>query len=145
MAAINIGLSVFFLLSIIFFISRGSRLRREQRLLNAIGIELDQTLAALKENATDGESKKSGAGFWENSAIEPKMLATIITVLVGKLGHVRLSLNDFANLSDEDYVAVYIEMESKDLILALNSDPVSSSTAMMVNLFGGDPDDNTYH
>jgi hypothetical protein len=141
MTAINIGLSVFFLLSIIFFTARGWKLRRQHVHLNAIGSELDKTLAILKKQAAD-----DGLGVRQDAdMLEPKMLASIITVLVGKYGHVRLSLNDFASLNDEDYVSVYIETESKDLILALNGDPVDSSSAMMVNLFGDDPDDNTYH
>jgi hypothetical protein len=145
MTAINIGLFVFFLLSIIFFISRASRLRQQEGRLNAIGIELDQTLAILKKNGDDRNSKKFGGDWRSDLLVEPQMLATIITILVGKLGHVRLSLNDFTNLNDEDHVAVYIEVESKDLILALSSDPISSSSAMMVDLFAPETDDNTYH
>jgi len=73
---------------------------------------------------------------------QPGMLATIVTVLVHKFGDTRLSMKDFM-LSDEAYVSVYVDGDSEEIILSLNSNLESTVDFSMVKFAGND--DNTFH
>jgi len=74
----------------------------------------------------------------------PDMLSTILTVLVRRHETVHLSLNDFMNLGEEDYISVYIDYDSKELILSMNHSLVEEKEAIAMANFGG-TDDNTFH
>ncbi len=76
---------------------------------------------------------------------DPDMLSSVISVIVKKLGTLKLSLTDFEAVTDHDYVSVYVDTATQDLILSLKhdlhtggEDPIS-----MVNY--GNPDDSTFH
>jgi len=74
----------------------------------------------------------------------PDMLSTILTVLVRRHETVYLSLDDFVNLGDEDYVSVYVDYNSKELILSMNHSLVEDKEAITMASFGG-TDDTTFH
>ena len=74
----------------------------------------------------------------------PEMLSTILTVLVRRHETVYLSLGDFVNLGDEDYVSVYVDYDSKELILSMNHSLVEEKEAITMASFGG-TDDPTFH
>jgi hypothetical protein len=72
----------------------------------------------------------------------PAVVSTILNVLIGKFGDVRLSLRDFM-ITDETYVSVYVDGQNQEIILSLNpnlSQEESYSMGSHVN-----PDDNTFH
>jgi len=76
---------------------------------------------------------------------DPGMLSSILAVIVKKYGAIKLGLQDFESTSNDDYVSVYVDTKTQDLILSLdrgldekNTDPMS-----MVNF--GTKDDNTFH
>jgi hypothetical protein len=142
MTIINIGLIIFLALSSLFFMARASQLNKQRAILFEVGQELDKTLAILKKT---GAKKLAPADDPRQLLDEPHMLASIITLLIQKFGPVRLSVNDFESMGEDDYVSVYSDEQSKDLILALNSTKIDSSSAMMVDFFNKDIDDNTYH
>tara|TARA_Y100000310_G_C20386977_1_gene670906 strand:- start:257 stop:721 length:465 start_codon:yes stop_codon:yes gene_type:complete len=72
----------------------------------------------------------------------PAMLSTLLTVLVHKYGSVRLSLKDFA-LPEEEYVSVYVDTTTQDLILSGNHQLTSKHEHSLLNFT--DSDDNTFH
>jgi hypothetical protein len=73
----------------------------------------------------------------------PEMLSTILTVIVTKYGDIRLALKDFMKVPDKEYVSVYVDTTSKELILSSDHELVSAESAAMVNF--NNPDDNTFH
>ena len=73
----------------------------------------------------------------------PEMLSTILTVIVTKYGDIRLALKDFMKVPDKEYVSVYVDTTSKELILTSDHELVSTESAAMVNF--NNPDDNTFH
>ena len=72
----------------------------------------------------------------------PAMLSTILTVLVKKYGNVRLSVRDFM-IPEEDYVSVYVDTKTRELLLSVNDTLDETNSYSMVNFT--DPDDNTFH
>ena len=72
----------------------------------------------------------------------PAVLSTLVTVLVRKHGDVRLSLHDFA-VPDEEHVSVYVDTNTKELILSLNHRLEEDQLYSM--MAGADSDDNTFH
>ena len=73
----------------------------------------------------------------------PEMLSTILTVIVTKYGDIRLALKDFMKVPDKEYVSVYVDTTSKELILSSDHELVSAESAAMVGF--SNPDDNTFH
>jgi len=72
-----------------------------------------------------------------------EMLSTMLTVIVSKYGDVRLSLKDFEKVPDKEYVSVYVDITSKELILSSNHELVSTELTNMVNF--NNSDDSTFH
>lgn len=144
MTAINVGLLVFLVLSILFFCVRAIQLNRQRALLVEVGEELDKSLATLKKTT----AKKLPSPDVSDLLAEPALLATIVTVLIKKLGAVRLTSHDFETLDKASYVAVYVDVNTQDLVLALNDSDVpssESSSSLMTDFFNTDSDDNTFH
>ena len=67
-------------------------------------------------------------------------MSTLITVLVNKFGTVRLGMQDFI-IPDEEYVSIYVDDDTQEIILSLNHDLVSKN--MYVDF--KDPTDKTFH
>ena len=74
----------------------------------------------------------------------PEMLASIITVMVNKAGHVRLSLTDFAKVPEAEYVSVYIDTKTQELVLSLNHE-LDAKDAVNTDIFSLSPKDDTFH
>ena len=70
------------------------------------------------------------------------MLSSLVTVLVGKSGTMRLSLADFEKV-EKEYVSIYVDPTSEELILSLNHDLASGDPLAMAKF--GKPDDSTFH
>ena len=73
----------------------------------------------------------------------PQMLSTILTVIVHKYGTMNISLKDFMNVPEDEYISVYINTISKELILSVDHDIGTKSPTTMVNFTNSD--DNTFH
>jgi hypothetical protein len=69
----------------------------------------------------------AGGGLTDGNAEEelmqsPKYLATLCTVLVQKSGgSIRLTEQDFLDLTEEDYISVYVDVNDASIVLCLNS------------------------
>jgi len=73
----------------------------------------------------------------------PAMLGTLVSVIVHKLGDLRLTAQDF-DISMDDHVSIYVDMSTHDVILSTSGnlgadDPLSQ----LINFT--DPDDSTFH
>ena len=77
----------------------------------------------------------------ENIMDSPELMATIITVLVHKIGgEVRLGLRDFM-IPDEEGVSVYVDTETQEILLSTDHKlEIDEALLSFTN-----PDDNTYH
>jgi hypothetical protein len=73
----------------------------------------------------------------------PQMLSTILTVLVHKYGSMSLALKDFMKVPEDEYISVYVNTTSKELILSMDHDMGTKSPTTMVNFTNSD--DNTFH
>lgn len=72
-----------------------------------------------------------------------EMLSTMLTVIVNKYGDVRLSLKDFEKTPDKEYVSVYVDIASKELILSSDHELISTELTSMINF--NNSDDNTFN
>ena len=101
----------------------------------------------LIQKAKNLVGEASGLGYkgeaYRDLMQTPEMLSSVITAIIAKHGDVRLGPEDFAKMSSDEYVSVYVDTRTKDLILSLKSDLALSEAASMANF--GNPDDNTYH
>jgi len=73
----------------------------------------------------------------------PEMLSTILTVIIHKYGTVKISLNDFRRLPEEEYVSVYVDSKSKNLVLSMEHDLGDKNPLDMISFTNSD--DSTFH
>tara|TARA_R100000008_G_scaffold30825_1_gene17185 strand:- start:239 stop:637 length:399 start_codon:yes stop_codon:yes gene_type:complete len=71
----------------------------------------------------------------------PGFLSAMITALIYKYGTARISLADFTEAS-KDYVSVYVDGTSKEIILSLDHS-LGAESIEFANF--ADPDDQTFH
>lgn len=101
------------------------------------GLKQSNRMSQKKSNNFETRELPSTTSSIINS---PEMMSTIITVLVNKFGDIRLSVNDFM-ISDDEYVSVYVDSSTQELILSLNSNLTLETQFVNFNK----SDDNTYH
>ena len=107
-------------------------------------IERNKKLVEKAQGITD--QAKTTLGFAGNGDLmdDPGMLATLVTAIIHKHGDIKLGITDFTDLKDDDFVSVYVDTVSQDLILSLKKDLVSSDEFASFASFG-QTDDETYH
>jgi hypothetical protein len=116
--------------------------REIEALYDHVQIELKKNTDLIKRaKSLLGDAKQSGE--WDPLA-SPEMLASVITVIVAKFGNLRLGADDFAVPGETDYVSVYIDTTTNDLILSLDHGLAASEAHDAVH-FGLSSDDDTYH
>lgn len=76
---------------------------------------------------------------------DPGMLSSILAVIVKKYGAIKLGLNDFESTTSDDYVSVYVDTKTQDLILSLDHGLVEKEIDPMSMVNFGTKDDNTFH
>jgi len=69
------------------------------------------------------------------------LMASVLTALVVKYGDFQLTMDDMKNVTDDDYVSVYVDTKKQELVLS--SDPEKATEAKFFNFAGSD--DETYH
>ena len=74
---------------------------------------------------------------------DPGMLSTLITVIVNKHGSMRLELADFQAVDNDEYVSVYVDTKTSELLLSVDHAMEKKAPVTMVNF--SDPDDGTFH
>ena len=135
-----------------------NKARNHQEMNMAITQGLDDLLNAAKEEVTRNKklvekaraitASAKGSRF-DASSIEsmddPGMLATIITVLVNKFGTLRLGINDFSAVQDDEYVSVYMDTNTNELLLSLKHNLEEETASIMDQMNFGSKDDGTFH
>tara|TARA_R110000751_G_scaffold66004_2_gene134912 strand:+ start:381 stop:809 length:429 start_codon:yes stop_codon:yes gene_type:complete len=103
--------------------------------LNKIINSTLETIQKNKDNLTENTKEEDLDVF-----TSPDMMSAIITVIVNKLGTLRLSMQDFIIAGDE-VVSVYVDTETQEIILSLNHN--LNSNDLLVGFKA--PPDNTFH
>jgi len=131
--------------------------RKHQEMNMAISEGLDALLHAAKVEVTKNKKlvEKARAAIGtkstrlDASSIEsmddPGMLATIITVLVNKFGTLRLGIKDFSAIQDHEYVSVYMDTNTNELLLSLKHNLEEETGVIMDAMNFGAKDDGTFH
>lgn len=72
------------------------------------------------------------------------LMASVLTALVVKYGDMALSLDDMRRVTQNDYISVYVDTGTQELILS-NDHDMTAETGLpdLFNLHGGD--DETFH
>lgn len=72
------------------------------------------------------------------------LMASVLTALVVKYGDMALSLDDMRRVTQNDYISVYVDTGTQELILSNDHDMVGADDLPdLFNLHGGD--DETFH
>jgi len=134
-------MSVSIAISIYWGVLNHRRLKLNRLISDGLTDLIDQTAKTIQI-----AKKNTGAGFAAGSSTmveTPELLSTIVTVLVHKYGDTRLGMRDFM-ISDSEYVSVYVDADTQEIILSLNHDLSASDVEEALMGFGS-PDDNIFH
>jgi len=152
MLTLIIGLAIMLGLSILLFAYFAYQNYQRWQLNNQIADDLDdilrttvKNLASLKER----HAEQLGATMVDlkdplKAITSPMMVSTMLTVMVKKAEVIRLSLDDFANLNDEDFVSIYVDNKTQQLVLSTRHDLVEEQESVLMGGFTSN-DDNTFH
>lgn len=148
MLILGVAFCIFFFISSCAFLRRAYVLKKSQQYLKEITIEFERTLETLQqaeaqERKLYGSKTKGIPPLGNKKFSDPLMLATIVTVLVNKYGTIRLNIDDFGAIPDDEYVSVYVETNTQELILSLNHTLGEEDPLKFVNFKKSD--DSTYH
>jgi hypothetical protein len=140
---INIVLCAILLVGVAYAYRKGWRYRQYQQLQVQLIEELKLLVDKYASLTTKKEKRKGEYTPGDTYDLsDPLLLSSLITVMVSKGGvPIRLSLKDFANVSADDYVRVYVDAETNDLILSTTDPGVSEALWM----FGTKDDDPVYN
>ena len=152
MLLLSIALSVVAVASIAWttWVRNKSRMRYEHNVMMAQELK---NLALAMDEEQEARQRIHPGGFDEADGppdlTSPAMLATLVTVLVHRLGTVRLGLADFARVDDEAFVSVYVDQDTREILLSLD-DSLATTASIEDDLYSnfgsfGKPDDTTFH
>ena len=96
-------------------------------------IKAQQQLSSKKALKNDGDMM---------DLHDPVLLSTLITVIVYKHGTLRLKMEDFDAVPEDEFISVYVDTITNELILSLNHD-LGKQDPILASFTGGD--DTTFH
>ena len=101
----------------------------EEKLKESINNFTDALVDAAQQGL-EGEIQETSDGVKYKTAksaylSDTRYLTTLLTTMVKKSGTVKLSEEDFTNVTKSDYISLYIDMKTNDIIL--KSHPSESS------------------
>jgi hypothetical protein len=139
-------------ISILLFTYYGYKNYQRYQLNNQLADELDAILKATLKNLQAIKGRHVGASSDPlvdlkdplKAITSPAMISTMLTVLVKKNSIVRLSLDDFSNLGDDDYISIYVDNKSQQLVLSTRHDLADGPESLLMGGFTSN-DDNTFH
>jgi len=147
---INIIIAIACIVSIAWALYKGYLLNKRRAYLTKISDELEKVLAKMNQltgSLSSSQSTLFAKGSSERPGLEdlvdPHVLSTLITVLVKKYGNLYVGVNDFKVVKDEEYVSVYVDTSTNDIVLSIDHNLEQKNSITMANFT--DPDDNTYH
>ena len=97
---------------------QGWRYRAKQKdILDVVANEAEKLLVNLQTSNADFAS-----GDTATMMKSPAYLTTLITVLINKIGgSVRLTETDFLNVTNDEFVSVFVDVDDASLLLCLDS------------------------
>ena len=119
-------------------IFKAYQLHKEKKFLTEVAAEMDAMITELK-----GTHQAKTLNHPISDLNDPAVLSTLITVLVKKYGNLRVGLEDFANVSEKEYVSIYVDTGTNDIILSISSDLGGDDPVTMAQFTN--TDDKTYH
>jgi hypothetical protein len=122
-------------------------LEAEAKLKKAAEGLTDALIEAAKDVAIEGEIKTSPSGVKYKTAeskylSNAKYLTTLITTMVKKYGTVTLNEKDFEAVTKKDYISLYIDLKTNDIILAANNYDLPEDPAPQLYEV---PEEDIYH
>jgi len=132
-----------------FFLMRLIYNNLKQRNLN---IQIAEHLQEVTLSLEAEEKAQKNTGIFDTEYLNdfqaeqlssPAMLSTILTVLVYKYKTLRITMNDFMAVPDDEYISVYVDSKKQDLVLSSNHNLATEDPITMINFT--DPDDTTFH
>tara|TARA_R110000765_G_scaffold286081_1_gene382695 strand:+ start:32 stop:472 length:441 start_codon:yes stop_codon:yes gene_type:complete len=134
---------IFFALTLLgfFVVARGIRTNRTRAVLNELISDELQIMVDATEKNLHARAPIVTAESYDGPMDlgDPALLSTLITVIINKIGSVKLNLDDFEAVPENEFVSVYIDSTTSDLILSLNHD-LESKEPMLANFYKGDDD-----
>jgi len=125
------------------------RLRLNQKIGKELDFLIESTMKIVRQDKatlTKSVKKPKSINLETSQSIDltsSEMLSSILTVIVNKYGNLRLSMGDFSNIKNEDYISVYVDTQTNELILSLDHYMGSSDPLNLINF--SKPDDTTFH
>ncbi|MDP7059343.1 MAG: hypothetical protein QF416_02595 [Candidatus Marinimicrobia bacterium] len=147
MFLLNLILAVFLLTGIGYALY----LIKKNRALSEINSVIARELSVLIESTAE-VVKKQRAGkppghhmAPDDMLKDPALLATLLTAMVNKYGDMKIGMPDFDSIGLEDYVSVYVDTVSNELILSLDPDLAPKGGGPESFGFYPKTDDGTFH
>ena len=110
---------------------------RNEKLVAEAKSQVAAAMAALKADASGYNSADPN-----DIMADPAMLSTILTAIVVKYGEMRLGMKDVMLSDENEYVSVYVDTGTKEMVLSTKHD---LEGAVSYFTQAGSDDDETYH
>ena len=118
----------------------------EEKLKESINNFTNALVEAAKESLEDTVHETSTGVKYKtaNTAYlsDTRYLTTLLTTIVKKSGTLKLSEEDFVNVTKKDYISMYIDMKTNDIILKSHN---SDSSGEITPYVAPSADEDTFH
>ena len=101
----------------------------------------EQVAAAMAAVSADAATRVPLSGDPNDMMEDPALLGSLLTAIIIKYGDVRLGIEDMALTEGKDFVSVYVDTRTKEMVLSTKHDLEGSVS--FFSLTGND--DETYH
>ena len=155
MITLNFALSVVLGASVALTLFHYRKVRMERLRNGVISVGLEELMKLTRQEIVKNKKLVERARKQMKDAAEPHaaedplddpgLLASILAVIVKKYGAIKLGIDDFKSTGSEDYVSVYVDTKTQDLILSLDHGLVDKEKDPMSMINFGAKDDNTFH
>ena len=118
-----------------------------EELLRSARIEIEKNKKLIASAKRLVATKGAADGASKDLIEDPALLSSVLTVIVAKYGEIILCVDDFNLVTSKDYISVYVDTRSQDLVLSLNhklaKKDLTTDPVTLINL--GNSDDTTFH
>ena len=101
----------------------------------------EQVAAAMAAVSADATTRVPLSGDPNDMMEDPALLGSLLTAIIIKYGDVRLGIEDMALTEGKDFVSVYVDTRTKEMVLSTKHD--LEGDVSFFSLSG--TDDETYH
>ena len=101
----------------------------------------EQVAAAMAAVSADAATRVPSSGDPNDMMEDPALLGSLLTAIIIKYGDVRLGIEDMALTEGKDFVSVYVDTRTKEMVLSTKHDLEGNVSFYSL----GGTDDETYH